>query len=171
MQPLAAERTANEVPRAVLKEGCASIALLPSMDENFLWTSSHPQQIPWCLGSSAVILKSHQSAWTPCQYQIGMPLAVRGVESCIARLSLHSLLLICYQISWQKPGRMRSGASSLHSPRSHWNRLLQGSLPSDGKPYIAVSHPMNLLHHSAAFFTAELSLLWTLESVGSTLGL
>jgi hypothetical protein len=41
---------------------------------------------------------------------------------------------------------------------AHWNRLLQGSLPSDGKPYIAVTHPMNLLRHSAAFFTAELAI-------------
>jgi len=55
---------------------------------------------------------------------------------------------------------------------AHWNRLLQASLPSDGKPYIAVTHPMNLLRHSAAFFTAELAIfLWTLESVGSILGL
>jgi len=41
---------------------------------------------------------------------------------------------------------------------AHWNRLLQASLPSDGKPYIAVTHPMNLLRHSAAFFTAELAI-------------
>ena len=41
---------------------------------------------------------------------------------------------------------------------AHWNRLLQAALPSDGKPYIAVTHPMNLLRHSAAFFTAELAI-------------
>jgi hypothetical protein len=40
----------------------------------------------------------------------------------------------------------------------HWSSLVQAAIPVDGRPYLALKHPLRLLRHHGSFFASELAL-------------